>query len=301
MAIIISHRKDLDGIASAAILKRAFPDASVLLIDYDNIRATFRSLESVREEVYVADLNIGAAEKKSLQSIAKIAKNARILWLDHHNWDPAVRKDAEKHITLVVNRDKCAAEVVFDFFGEGDSVDAKIARFARDQDFYTKKIYDANRISDMIAARYDNIKFLLSLVGMLSRGTFWKDEFDEIRNAYIAKKEKLLSESIGDITYYGNFAVTLSNPLVPSGEIAKETIEKKRIDVLVILDPMGRISFRRRKGSSVDLSAIAREFGGGGHPYAAGASYGKEISKKTLPAAKKSVAAKVQKWLSACL
>ena len=298
MAIIVSHRKDLDGIASAAILKRAFPGARVILIDYDDIRDAFKSLEGTKEEIYVADLNIGAAEKKALGSIEKIAKNARILWLDHHNWDPVVRKAAEKHMTLIVNRDKCASEVVFDFFGEGDSVDAKIARFARDQDFYTKKIYDANRISDVIAARHGNMRFLLSLVEMLSRGVFWKGEFDEIRDDYIAKKEKLLWDAVGAMTYYENFAITLSSPLVPSGEIAKETIEKKKVDVLVILDPRGRISFRRKKGSSVDLSVLARSFGGGGHPYAAGASYGKPISKKTLPLAKEAVAAKVRKRLT---
>ena len=152
-------------------------------------------------------------------------------------------------------------------------------------------------ISDIIAAQHKNMDFLLSLVDLLAGGVFWKPEFDDIRDPYLIEKDKLLEVSIDNTSYYDRFAISYSDPLVPSGQVATNTVEKKEKDILILVYPSGRMSFRRSRDSDVNLSGLARIFGGGGHPYAAGANFGRQVTEKSIDAAKKQIADRVEQWL----
>ena len=54
------------------------------------------------------------------------------------------------------------------------------------------------------------------------------------------------------------------------------------VDIAIALYKDGRIAFRRRDESNLDVRALAELFNGGGHPYAAGAKLPTTVTKETF-------------------
>lgn len=98
---VYSHRRDPDGICSAAILKRHLGDEGEIdFIDYDPVSElmdTFKEMEGLPKNstIIVADFNVDPSNWEWVEPILKNLKEkngCKIEWLDHHKWDEGLLK-----------------------------------------------------------------------------------------------------------------------------------------------------------------------------------------------------------------
>ncbi len=84
-SIILSHRKDADGITSASILKQLYDEAQVLLSDYSDIVETLSSIRYAGD-LFITDLALNDSTYDGfLKEIQRLAKSgARIQYIEHH-------------------------------------------------------------------------------------------------------------------------------------------------------------------------------------------------------------------------
>lgn len=82
---ILSHRKDADGIASAAILKMANPEAKVLLSDYSDMVETMSQVEDPGKFL-ISDLALNDSSFPGFLTQIKAMRKlgANVQYIDHH-------------------------------------------------------------------------------------------------------------------------------------------------------------------------------------------------------------------------
>ncbi|MBI5355872.1 MAG: hypothetical protein HZB68_05445, partial [Candidatus Aenigmarchaeota archaeon] len=198
---IATHIADLDGVGSSAVLQRAFPDADVYFLDYNDCCNTFREIiDSGVDEIYLADFNLGEGNRDSMELLE--GAGIDIYWYDHHRWNPEMKERTEKIAKeLVIDYSKCGTELVYERFLAGDSVAKKTAAFAHSTDF-GGRLRDAQKLSDVISANSGDVNFLKTLSRNLSKGKFWSSELGRIRKDYREKKEKEIEKSVDNAVFY---------------------------------------------------------------------------------------------------
>jgi oligoribonuclease NrnB/cAMP/cGMP phosphodiesterase (DHH superfamily) len=76
--ICLSHREDVDGLSSAALIKAAFKAKSIILVDYSNLISNLQKLieslsssgsEPVFDRVFICDLGLSKKNEKNFIDI----------------------------------------------------------------------------------------------------------------------------------------------------------------------------------------------------------------------------------------
>jgi oligoribonuclease NrnB/cAMP/cGMP phosphodiesterase (DHH superfamily) len=129
-SVILSHRKDADGICSAAILKLLKPSASVLLSDYSDMVETIGAVSSAGE-FYIADLALNESSFTGfLKQMERLRQSGtKIEYIDHHNLKPEYRKLLEASgVEVYHSIEESAAVLVYKKYRESleDFTQAKI-------------------------------------------------------------------------------------------------------------------------------------------------------------------------------
>jgi len=286
MVVVITHTKDLDGMASAAIVVRENPGAQVALADYDDeyVNAVERDVRpGVGETVIIADIG---CNRKSISRWASIvsgwkSRGARVLWLDHHAWDDDCVRAVGDVVDLLTHdtEGRCAAEVVLEHVGRaGDPVESRLAELAHDSDFNLRSEPLADMLSRLISyyhyigGRGDDLK--LRLINSLSLGILWTVEMDIQAREYgkILRQDYdlLLRSRVREVNGY-RLVVGLRGAY--SGTDASNVVQE-RIggDIIFMVSGRGHLSIRSDR-DDVNAKAIGEAFGGGGHlRHAAGGS-----------------------------
>lgn len=295
--VIATHIADLDGIGSASVLKRAFPDAEVYLIDYVTAERDFkRILKEKPDELYVADFNLGKGNEEAVKLVEQLSQQTEIYWYDHHNWDRKTFNRLSKAAKeLLVDHSKCGTELVYERFLKGDDVAEKLASYARDTDFFENKHEHSRKLSDVISAKGGNKRFLIPFVSSLSQGELWNDDLQEIRTDYLRRRERKAEEAIQNaVLYKGTYkdedltiGVAYADRTLKAGYVGDLLRRWKGSDVSITLYENGSFSLRMKKKheKKINLAEWARLFGGGGHRNASGAQYGVKITEDNLPEA----------------
>ncbi|HKW05160.1 MAG TPA: DHH family phosphoesterase [Nitrososphaerales archaeon] len=112
-AAVISHRKDADGISSAALV-RFFSGADVFLADYSDLTETLASVPVV-EDVYVCDLGLNKSTFDGfLQQVARLRKGGEVHYIDHHPIHPNYASQLRSiGVNLYHAVDECASVLLF--------------------------------------------------------------------------------------------------------------------------------------------------------------------------------------------
>jgi len=277
--ISLTHGKDLDGIASAAIVLRYANkigcDFKVFFSEPQLLHVTLENLpiETNVSEIIVSDLGLN---KNLLDKINRILKDikgnyqVKIRWFDHHLWNHEVKVKIEKLIDeLIVNERFCSAELVQRILLPDDAIAAKVALLARDADFSIFSNEISKKLSKIISYRGMPLE---ALVEMLSKGTFWNSELEKKFREIISEEKKMLRKCLRTLESYNikEFKVALVKGSISAGEIA-DILAEKGYDIIVIISPEGKVSLRRGN-ESINLVPIAEKLNGGGHPFAAGGS-----------------------------
>jgi len=276
--VALTHGRDLDGIASAAIIYRFSKirnyKCKLYFSEPYNLSENLEKIllyEKVFDELVIADIGLNREISSVIISLLRRVKERNVLikWFDHHIWDDDLVESIRKIVDLLkVDSRFCAAELVQINLLPRDSIARRIALLARDMDFWLKKDELSVKISKII--RSGNVS-KNEIIEKLSEGIFWDKGFQEIYDKLSVFEKEIIEKALKNTeTYYiKKLKVAFVKGKAPAGLIA-DTLAEKNYDIIVVISPTGKISLRRGK-ESINLVPIAKKLGGGGHPYAAGA------------------------------
>jgi oligoribonuclease NrnB/cAMP/cGMP phosphodiesterase (DHH superfamily) len=205
----ISHDKDVDGLHSAAIVKRYAESKGlkhdVILTDYGGFEKVFSKVAAFRNTlIIVTDLGMDESELDKVASGLKraISQGCRVVWLDHHQWsDKAAKKilSLGNKPVLKVNHDFCAAEITFKVLMPRDAISKELARIAHDTDFNLREIEVATALTDALSVirfgaldrREDLTEALRPLLMSLAAegiSGVWDDSIKRFKDPLLSKK-----------------------------------------------------------------------------------------------------------------
>ncbi len=291
--IIFSHESDLDGLFSAAIGLIRYPQARLVFLNYGaesfiKMRGFIESATRSSQEggvIVITDLGLNSDPSlidtcKETFAIAK-KKNWNVVWIDHHPWPENAIQGIEPYVELVLDSagSKCAAELIYEKFLAGHHLAEKLASLAHTMDYFTNDQY-LTPTSELIRYYHnfpDRFSRLTELAQKSSRGVLWDIQMQMDYNEYVllrddAKERVLSTMQIRDIRGFKT-AFIQSSPFIQNSLFSEEVFKKTGVDLAMFYGTDGRVSIRRNsnKISCSDIAANLPE--GGGHVFAAGATY----------------------------
>lgn len=285
---------------------------SVTLTDYGSFDPVFSSIASRRNAlIVVSDLGM---DDTSLDTVVTnlrraISQGCRVVWLDHHQWSEkaikAIRSLPNKPV-LKINHDYCAAEIVQKVLMPRDEISAELARIAHDTDFNLREIEGAMALTDAVSVirfgaidhREDVSDALYPVISQLAESGLkgvWDDStkkfndpilnkrVDHYRKDKKKKMRKALAGHCDNIIHDRLVRVVESPSGVTSTDLGTFAAKPENLeidgkfllvaDLLFMLSQGGMLGIRRGH-DTVLCNMVAKQFNGGGHPFAAGGEYG---------------------------
>ena len=284
---IFSHESDLDGIISASIGMIRYPQAKIVFMDYTResfmkmIKVIDFSNNSSENNLYIiSDLGLNDNLINSLRDIFDRVRTRenKIIWVDHHPWSANAINELKEIIELVLNSsgNRCAAELMYERFLQGNENAEKLASIAHTMDFFTKDQY-LTPISELIKyylSFNDSDTRLGELSTKISKGILWDLDMDKDYKKYMPlyekEKEYALTELIRKDVMDLDVVFVKSSPYLQTSLFAQEIFDITRADLAIFYDKSGKISIRR-SNEKIACNEIAENLiDGGGHKFAAG-------------------------------
>src|SRR5918997_2756846 len=302
----ISHKEDVDGICSAALIKAAFDISKVILVDYANLISRLEKVEAMFDKIdhlFICDLGLSRKnEQKFTELLQKVVSTgAEVIYIDHHDISKETLHALKKAgVTLIRTIEECtsmqvytkykkklpdhaaffaAAGALTDYMENRPVASTIVSRF--DRQFL---MLQSTALSYMISANQHNEEFLIQIVDTLSQMKYPH----EIEGGFLIAERyaKKVSEAVNSIEHsitkmenlaYAKSTVELSasimvNFVLGVSEKPVAMVYKLKEDIKSFV-----ISIRGSKDCKVHLgrlvNQLATEMGGsgGGHEKASGA------------------------------
>jgi uncharacterized protein len=262
---------DLDAVGADAVHRMKFGTDGVFTIwssvgKFPVLFSLVASCEGRGDLLSISDLGF----HQDAEAIAvKARKNGwTVEWRDHHRWREEEIKKTEKAVSLLrIDTSVCGTGIVARDLLPEDPVATEVARVVCDYDLW-KHADPRSAVLGQVLQRKANREHVRDC---LVRGIFSDEaierEYGEIRS----EMEAMMQRSLKHATFTGTKYRIAFAPLYgyPS-ETAHFIRDEKKTDIEVIIGKDGKFSIRSVPPIS---HLIAREFGGGGHPGAAGGSF----------------------------
>lgn len=299
----MSHKEDVDGIASAALVKAAFGATSVILSDYPSLIPRLEKIvEKKIDKLFVCDLGLSKRnEEKFAEILGRIANDADVTYIDHHDISPATKMGLKKAgVKLVHTINECTSVQVYskynrmlpahaaflaamgaltDYMETKPKARAIVSRY--DRQFL---MLEATATSYMISASQKDDEFLLKIVDTLAKIKYPHDVKEGFERAEkyarkVANAVDMIQESIVTLENLGHAASTvdLSSSMVVNFVLGSSG--KPAAMVYKLKEDIGSyvVSIRGSKKCRVHLGRLVNEIttelggSGGGHDRACGA------------------------------
>jgi oligoribonuclease NrnB/cAMP/cGMP phosphodiesterase (DHH superfamily) len=330
MYVLISHRKDLDGLSSAAlslryVAKHRRQPYVVSLKDYTDEDAVVEGkfLELQNSKFIITDLSTNLPDLEPILEKLRTIKswNNEISWFDHHPSNEQIRTSLSTVVDFLDLRDSStvASEITYqDLYirnGIDDAHALLLSRLGRDSDLLELKYPVTSKLMAMID--YSNYldrgsiisPKLLQIVIQLAFPRIEADEdgivepyqegfIEEYEDLKTRERKKILADS--EVFQAGKHSVVLFRfPRLFSGTQASMIVlDHFKADLSIGLSDSGEGSVRRNV-EDISCRRIAELFGGGGHEFAAGfPSEGGKLSGPEFEKYKEKVKKAVIKFLS---
>lgn len=291
MYVVLSHASDIDGVGSAALLIRryAIPLENVFFTEYSDKSMAYaigrvRRLAAKGITLFITDLGISEQREHVFEDLVSYINKhgGRVLWFDHHVWSAnAVRNIASMCEVAVVgeSREFCAAEITRAMLGLSDKFALEFTRIVHYSDFNLRP--RDRKTGDMVAmyalaiADYNALGTrsaidgkLRRLASVISKGRLSDSTLEKDAKAFEEISKRRVSFLLSHLYLGKNVAVAFAGEKVNATHTCNQiaAISKKKVVVLVDLFN-GRGHLRT---GYYDISGIARDMMGGGHPHAAG-------------------------------
>ena len=262
---------DLDAVGADAIHRMKYGQDGVFTIwssvgKFSDLFLLVASCKGNGDLLSISDLGYN----KTLAGIAgKARANGWIVeWRDHHRWrDDEMKTIANEVSLLTVDTSVCACGIVARDLAPDNPVAAEVARVVCDYDLW-KHADPRSAVLGQVLQRKKNRDHVRDcLVDGIFSDAYINYEYAEIK----AEMAEMMQQSLRHATITGTKYRIAFAPLYgyPS-ETAHFIRDEKKTDIEVIISKDGKFSLRSVPPVS---HLIAREFGGGGHPNAAGGSF----------------------------
>jgi single-stranded-DNA-specific exonuclease len=302
----ISHKEDVDGICSAALINAAFDISKVILVDYANLISRLEKVASMFdkiEQLFICDLGLSKKNEQRFAELLQkiVSTGAEVIYIDHHD----ISKDAlhtikKADVTLTRTTEECTSIQVYtkykkklpdhaaflaamgaltDYMENKPLASAIVSRF--DRQFL---MLESTALSYMISSNQHNDSFLIKMVETLAKMKYPHDikgGFDMAEK--FAKKIGNAVESIQEsVVKLDNVAHAPSAVELSSSMVVNFVLGSSGKPVAIVYKLKGDInsyvvSIRGSAQCKVHLGRltndIASELGGsgGGHDKACGA------------------------------
>ncbi len=262
---------DLDAVGADAIHRMKYGNGNVFTIwssvgKFSALFSLVASCDGKGDLLSISDLGYN----KDAGVIARSARvhGWKVEWRDHHRWrEDEIKKVSQEVSILRIDTSVCACGIVAHDLAPDNPVAGEIARVVCDYDLW-KHADPRSAVLGQVLQRKKNREHVRDC---LATGIFSDDlisqEYAEIK----AEMEAMMHQSLKHATITGTRYRIAFAPLYgyPS-ETAHFIRGQKNTDIEVIISKDGKFSLRSVPPVS---HLIAREFGGGGHPNAAGGSF----------------------------
>lgn len=310
ITLCLSHKEDVDGIASAVLINSAFKTVQTILVDYSNLMYRLEKLSNELEKVtkgynriFICDLGLNKKNhQKFVYTLNKfITLGYKVTYIDHHDIDQEIKRELKKigvniiHSTQestsvqVYSRYKkrlkpeaaffAAAGALTDYLETQPMASSIISRY--DRQFL---MLESTALSYMISSNQNDDDYLHNIVMSLSEMKFPHDIDGGFLQAekYAKKISNALRYLSKEIKIRENLAFVQNTLDLASSTVVNFILgisEKKVAMVYKFKEEKGSfiISIRGSKECNVHLGRIINEIAsqlggsGGGHDKACGA------------------------------
>jgi uncharacterized protein len=270
-----------------------YPQASTYFLSYgtESFGKLAKYLQTVISSTKMAGIvlisDLGMNDDSNLVEIcSKIfdyleQNNWKATWIDHHPWPIKVVNTFARRIELVLDDsgNKCAADLMYGYLLKDNVVAAKLASMAHAMDFFTKEEY-LTPVAELI--RYysnfeDFYERLTKLARKASEGILWDIEMGIEYSHYVnlrdyEKKESISSMKIKDVDGI-KVVFVKSSRNIQNSLFADELFSLTKADIVMLYNSKGDVSIRRNNDSIACNQIASNLSNGGGHQFAAGASF----------------------------
>ncbi|MGI6504192.1 MAG: DHH family phosphoesterase [Candidatus Methanoculleus thermohydrogenotrophicum] len=261
---------DLDAVGSDAIHRRMHGDVFTI---WSSVSRFLTLLDAVAGSPGRGDLlsisDLGYQEGVE-QRLAKARSNGwRIEWRDHHRWeDEEIQAVDAKTSLLHIDVTTCATGIVARDLAPDDAVAKEIARVVCDYDLWKHQDPRSKMLGQVVMRKGFREYVRDNLVRGIIIDAMVENEYAEI----VREMERDIRHSLRHTTIIenGSYRIAFAPLYGYPSETAHAIRDELNTDIEVIVSGNGRISIRSVPPIS---HLIAREFGGGGHPHAAGGTF----------------------------
>jgi oligoribonuclease NrnB/cAMP/cGMP phosphodiesterase (DHH superfamily) len=278
-AAVIYHHPCIDGSAAKWAAQRAFswvaPKATVEYIGTNygkpiSDKVTAPTTNGGRRWVFILDFSY---PREVLEELVT-RPDLEVVVLDHHKTAAAALAGLE---CALFDMNKSGAVLAWEYFLEplGEGKPPGLTLRVQDRDLWRWQYGDTkeiNCLAEMAGDDFHKWEGLHQSYRDHPNPTF-KEGRKVVEYKELVVEKSLFPENVSLVTFSG-FKTAVMNTQTLQSETCNELL--KRLDVQVALawttnsDGSLRVSLRSKQGSGVDVSAIAKEYGGGGHENAAG-------------------------------
>lgn len=296
--MIFSHESDLDGLYSAAIGLIRYPQAMTVFLGYgkENFEkmgnfvysATHYSKE--RGLLIIADLGLNDDTIETCRQVFADAVQSgwQIMWVDHHPWSQAAIDTVKQYGELVhdASGKKCAADLMHERLLPENDLAANLASMAHTMDFFTKDQY-LTPLTEMIKYYQtlpDFYERMTDLAHKSAKGILWDAEMqgDYVRYEKLRDEARTQVLAATEVKETGGVKVAYvpTSQYLQSSLFSEEVFAVTGADLAMFYSGKGKVSIRRNNGK-VSCRAVAANLPeGGGHDYAAGATFSSDPENK---------------------
>ena len=284
--LVISHEDDIDGMGGLILGYLAFKNIDYMFIHIPEQKEMLEFIENSNyENIYITDIGLEDYVADRLNAL-----NKNILHFDHHETNMYANKYSFSTVKIDIDGKKtCGTELFYNYLVDNNLLVSNdlIKRFVEDT-----RAYDTWDWCDKNEEANDLNK-LFSIIGIESyvdkySKLFNRDDLFDSNDKYLielrTKEERDLIELsdksiiIREKDGY-KFGIVFGNKFF---SIIGNTLCRRHLDIdyMMLIDVLNQsVSLRSIK---VDVSKIAKSYGGGGHEFAAGFSLTEDIFKKLL-------------------
>ena len=261
------HKSDLDGHCSGAIVKKRYPECEMIGVDYNDTL----DIDSISEGemVFVVDFSFSVAEMAALDI------KAQLYWIDHHKSAIEKMADYPRKIAGHTEIGKAGCELTWEYFYADDPMPLAVRLLGR---YDVWKHEEDERI---LPFQYG----IRSYEDTLPESSIWSGFFEGeelLLNETLSHGETILAYQNTQNAVYakgmayeaefeGHRAIII-NRAYGNSQLFDSVYDPEKHDIMIVFGVKPK-EFKYSLYSvkpEIDVSEIAKKYGGGGHAGAAG-------------------------------
>jgi len=261
------HSGDFDGYASAAIIKNKYPDCEMIGINYGQ-EFLFDKIDK-NELIFMVDFCL-----QPFDLMKKLNKHAVLVWIDHHKSAIEEYKKYDKVIEGKHQIGKAGCELTWDFINKNKKMPTGIFLLGR------YDVWDLDKRADIMPFQYGLKSYDTNLDSDIWKKILSDDqEFtnDVLKRGktimdYVKEEDKKYVDACSFETELDGMKCIAVNKMLTSSQLFDSVWDNKKYDIMLVFGYKNKqwtVSLYTDK-KNLDVSKIAKKYGGGGHAGASG-------------------------------